>query len=283
MTSANTARARSPRAVKTFALLAVAVTAGLGTTARAADLPEDFFELRGPISGGVRWDGFQVGGHVGYVNSQNDFGHATRETVETLMNQTTLEFDSNPPSEWEVLGKGSATGMSYGGFIGYNWQLDSIVVGIDAAYNYTGGITSSASGDLGPGRRVTTSDGGVWDVNIRGRSALTLHDYATLRARVGYPMGQFLPYAFVGGAVGRFDYRTRTTAVMSQGAARVRLSEVQTKEGAFTAGVAGGLGVDIALLPNMYLRAEYEFIGFAEIAGIRPTVHTGRVGLGFRF
>jgi hypothetical protein len=33
----------------------------------------------------------------------------------------------------------------------------------------------------------------------------------------------------------------------------------------------------------MYLRAEYEFNAFLELAGITPMTHTGKVGLGFRF
>ncbi len=87
-----------------------------------------------------------------------------------MVNITTLE-NEDPPSEWQVLGKGSNTGRSFGGFIGYNWELDSVVVGIDAAYNYTDGITTRGSGNLGPGRIVTTSDGNTWTVDIRGRSS----------------------------------------------------------------------------------------------------------------
>jgi len=109
-----------------------------------------------------------------------------------------------------------------------------------------------------------------------------MHDYATLRARVGYPMGQFLPYAFLGGAVGRFDYRTRTVASLTSGAT-ASINEVQAKEGAFNPGLTTGLGADIAILPNMYLRLEYEFNAFLELAGITAMSHTGKVGLGFRF
>jgi len=279
MTCVNTARAR--RLASGIALLIIAVSAPVDG-ARAADLFDDFTTLRGTVSGSrVRWDGFQLGGQIGYVNSQTDFGHATRDTVERSINITTLE-NEDPPSEWQVLGKGSQTSRSFGGFIGYNWELDSVVVGIDAAYNFTDGITTRARGSLGPGRVVTTSDGNTWRVNIRGHSSLTIHDYATLRARVGYSMGQFLPYAFLGGAVGRFDYRTRTIGSVTSGAT-VSFNEVTAKDGAFNPGLTTGLGVDIAILPNMYLRAEYEFNAFLELAGITPMTHTARVGLGFRF
>ena len=43
------------------------------------------------------------------------------------------------------------------------------------------------------------------------RASVQAVDYATLRARAGYALGQFLPYAVVGIAVGRFNYGTTVT------------------------------------------------------------------------
>ena len=284
MICVNTARAR--RLASGIALLTIIVAAP-GDGARAADLFDDFTTLRGTVSGGrVRWDGFQLGGHVGYVGAQTDFSSATRDGVKQILRQSTLE-DEDVPSDWPVLGSKDNTGRSYGGFIGYNWQLDSVVVGIDAAYNYTDGITTR-DGPTSLRRTVTLADGSVNDVRISGRSSLTMHDYAALRARAGYPMGQFMPYAFLGAAVGRFDYSTRTTVRVIQdpsGTPTVYgpFTERERKTDAITAGVTMGLGVDIAILPNMYLRAEYEFNAFMELAGILPITHTGKVGLGFRF
>jgi outer membrane immunogenic protein len=284
MTCVNTARAR--RQASGIALLTIVVAAPVEGV-RAADLFDDFTTLRGSASGGsVRWDGFQLGGTIGYVGAQTDFSNATRDGVKQILRQSTLE-DEDVPSNWPVLGSKDNTGRAYGGFIGYNWQLDSIVVGVDAAYNYTAGITTS-DGPTSLRRVVTLSDGTVNDVRISGRASLTMHDYATLRARAGYPMGQFMPYAFFGAAVGRFDYSTRTTVRVVQdpsGTPSVYgpFTERERKTNAITAGFTTGLGVDIAILPNMYLRAEYEFNAFLELAGIRPMTHTGRVGLGFRF
>src|SRR5919112_230167 len=94
MTYVNTARAC--RLAPGIALLTIAVTAAVDS-ARATDLFDDFTTLRGSVSGGrVRWDGFQVGGHVGYVNAITDFGHATRESVESRVNVTTLENEDPP-------------------------------------------------------------------------------------------------------------------------------------------------------------------------------------------
>lgn len=282
MTCVNTARPR--RLASGVALLTIIVAAPLDGV-RAADLFDDFSTLRGTVSGGrVRWDGFQLGGQIGYVGAQTDFSDATRDGVQQILRQSTLE-DEARPSGWAVLGSKSNTGRSYGGFIGYNWELDSIVVGVDAAYNYTAGITTQ---DGPTTLRRIVNDGGANDVSITGRASLTMHDYATLRARAGYPMGQFMPYAFLGVAVGRFDYSTRTTVRVVQdpgGTPSVYgpFTERERKSDAINAGLTMGLGVDIAILPNMYLRAEYEFNAFLELTGITPMTHTGKVGLGFRF
>ena len=52
---------------------------------------------------------------------------------------------------------------------------------------------------------------------------------------------------------------------------------------AFAYGAAVGLGVDISLLPNMFLRAEWEYIHFANIHDIQVNMNTGRVGIGVKF
>jgi outer membrane immunogenic protein len=41
--------------------------------------------------------------------------------------------------------------------------------------------------------------------------------------------------------------------------------------------------VDVAVLPNVFLRAEWEYVAFAPVDGIRATLNTGRVGAGLRF
>ena len=111
MTCVNTARAR--RLASGIALLTIVVAAPVEGV-RAADLFDDFTTLRGSASGGsVRWDGFQLGGTIGYVNSQTEFSNATRDTVEDFLRITTIE-NGDAPSEWPVLGTNRATGRSYG-------------------------------------------------------------------------------------------------------------------------------------------------------------------------
>jgi hypothetical protein len=56
-----------------------------------------------------------------------------------------------------------------------------------------------------------------------------------------------------------------------------------TKNNAIVAGIVVGLGMDVALLPNVFLRGEWEFVGFAPVSGIRTTLNTARVGIAVKF
>jgi opacity protein-like surface antigen len=48
-------------------------------------------------------------------------------------------------------------------------------------------------------------------------------------------------------------------------------------------GFSVGGGFDWALTANIFIRAEYEFIQFAEIGNITASISSARVGLGFKF
>ena len=243
--------------------------------------------LRGSLGGKsyMRWDGVNFGAQMGLSNVGTDFGNGTSSIVAFILRNSTLE-DEFAPSNWTTLSSDTTNGRQYGAFLGYNFQWDQLVLGIDGAYNRATTINSSATDSIT--RIVTTSDSVQHNVTIDASSSLTLIDYATLRARAGYAMGQFLPYAVVGAAVGRFNYANAATVTDIQTVASVvQPAFVQSgsngKSNAITGGFVVGLGLDVAVLPNVFLRGEWEFVGFAPISGVRATMNTGRVGLGVRF
>lgn len=258
--------------------------------ARAADWPGDS-PLRGSFfsSATTRWDGFHFGVQYGASNMNTDFGNSTSALVAYSLRNTVLENEFSP-SSWTALPNNTITGQQYGAFLGYNWQWDQLVGGFDLGYNRTAGsFTASASDTIA--RQVTTSDLVNQAVTITAQSSLKLVDYATMRARAGYAFGQFLPYAFVGGAVGRFNYaNTETTNVVGTPQAGSTVTafnttdtQTQSKDNAIVGGAVVGLGLDVALLPNVFLRGEWEFVAFAPVGGIRANFNTARVGIGMRF
>ena len=164
-----------------------------------------------------------------------------------------LTADFASVSTTTPLPKVSTNSAQYGGFLGYNAQWDELVLGVEGAYNRANSL--SATG-----------------VNGTLSSTFKLVDYATLRARAGYAFGQFLPYAFFGAAAGRVNYATVSAGTTTS-----------SRDNGYTAGFTTGLGIDVAILPNVFVRAEYEYVLFAPIGGIRSSVNTARAGVGIRF
>lgn len=262
---------------------ALALLLALPAAAAAADLPI----LRGGFGAPVRWDGLVLGGSYGYSNLSADFGNATSSEIAYILRDTTLE-DEFAPSSWTTLPKGITNGNQYGFFLGYNWQMDPLVLGVDVGYNRPASLESDVSDTLA--REVTTSDNVTHDVYLQSSASLKLVDYATVRARAGYAFGQFLPYAMLGVGIGRFNYTTSATVTdywtASGSSTPVQygpLTQSNSQDNVYVAGFDAGLGIDVAILPNVFLRAEWEYIFWGPVNGIKPSLNTGRVGLGIRF
>jgi opacity protein-like surface antigen len=286
----SSAARRSRRIARLPAAAALALIL-LSPAANAADLSDAV--LRGTFWNPPaaqpygRWDGINVGVFAGVTNMDTDFGGSTGQLVAFILRDSTLENEA-APSNWTALPHNITNGRTYGFFLGYNAQWDQLVLGVDAIYSRASSLQGSASDSLS--RIVTTSDGVQHDVTIAAQSTMKLIDYATLRMRAGYAFGQFLPYAFIGGAVGRFNYTSSATVTSFETPPAPAVpytfgpvTRSTNKDNAIVGGFTLGLGVDVALLPNVFLRGEWEFVGFAPTNGIRSAINSGRVGLAMKF
>jgi outer membrane immunogenic protein len=272
-----------------LALCALLAAVSAGKAAAA-----DWFDgstLRGSFSntfGGApsAWDGINLGATIGYSSMATDFGNSSSSEIAYILRNTTLE-NEDPPSSWTTLPNASAENSQWGGFLGYSWQDEQLVYGVDLAFNHVTTLQSSASDTIS--RIVTTSDSDVHNVTIQSSAYIRLLDYGTLRARVGYAFGQFLPYAFVGAAVGRFNYASSATVTDNitggpdSGTNFGPETQSKGKNNAYDGGFDGGLGIDVAVLPNVFVRGEWEYIAWAPLNGIRSNTNTFRAGIGVRF
>lgn len=255
--------------------------------ALAADMPEFLRGSTGPSYS--RWDGVNFGAQFGLTNMNADFGGSASSLVAFALRNTEVE-DQFSPSNWTTLPPTTTNGRQYGVFLGYNVQWDQLVIGFDLAYNNVSSLEASASDTISR-QVVTTPDNVNNAVTITAQSSLKLIDYATMRARAGYAFGRFLPYAVVGAAVGRFNYANTATVhdvgTPPAGSPVLPFDTVSTesnsKNNAVVGGPLVGLGLDVAVIPNVFLRAEWEYIAFATVGGIRANMNTGRVGVGARF
>jgi outer membrane immunogenic protein len=273
---------RSLRAGLASLALIIAAPAG----AMAADMPE---VLRGSYTPTyARWEGFYVGGQAAYLSGGADFGNATQSLVAFILRNTFIEQNFGV-SSWTTLGKRDANSSGFGGFAGYNSQWDDVVLGLEVNYvktNWQARASDSISrfNDTATVRYAATVD---------ASSSIKLIDYASIRGRAGYTIDQFMPYALVGFVVGRADIlnsvtvtETETALPTPPGGIIGGLGPTTNTEGRtdkIIYGYSAGLGLDVALTPNIFMRAEYEYIQFFGLGGIQFYLNTARAGIGLKF
>ena len=169
--------------VAAAAAFAVASGAMIGQ-ASAADL--DFMPAPAPAPPPFipTWAGFYIGGHVGYGEADID----TRVDLDY--------FDALDVDEDDSFGFGNSLGMDglLGGVQGgYNWQINSLVLGIEADISFTDWGTSAASFrsddvlDLG----FTGLDD---DEYAFGNTSADIDFLASVRGRLGFAANNFLIY-----------------------------------------------------------------------------------------
>ena len=164
-----------------------------------------------------------------------------------------------------------------GGQIGYNWQFDSTVIGIEGDLNWAN-LDHEGFGDSSP-----------------GKDSLKLDAFASLRARAGLAVGRSLFYLTAGPALGHvngsmkvysdYTFTTQTASWKSNG---------------WDWGMAAGPGLEYLLGPNLSLKAEYLFLDFADKTedinpqsacgvgercrlGFPLTAQVARLGLNYKF
>jgi outer membrane immunogenic protein len=168
------------------------------------------------------------------------------------------------------------------------WQ--DLILGVEGNYTHT---SFSATATSSPISRLV-SVGNVDTVTIsQGSGHLDLTDYAELRGRAGYVVGNLLPYGFVGFVVGRGDYNVSATTDAMCTNPNPALPDVQCagfpitssdgRGNAFLYGGSVGVGLDWALSPNFFLRGEFEYILFSPIANIDVSIINARVGAGVKY
>jgi outer membrane immunogenic protein len=245
-----------------------------------------------------RWGGFYFGGQLGTGFSSVDFSDSTQGLVAHMLRETALE-NNVQPSTWSSLGKIEKTGSSYGAFGGYNSRWESLILGLELNYSHSPDLHATAP--VSVLERVTAAGGNTYDLTLTANAFLNIKDLLTLRARAGWEAANFLPYVMLGVAAVRADVFHSATAFGFQNPPPVTspptpcgppqtptclpfsFTEVEARNGAFLWGWSIGGGIDVMVMPHVFLRAEAEFVGLAPWWHIRPTITTGRVGLGYKF
>ncbi|MCW5704441.1 MAG: porin family protein [Bradyrhizobium sp.] len=266
---------------------------GMAFGAQAADLPI----LRGSFSDGlgrgtVNWAGAYIGGQATHGAADMNFANSGQDLLAQLLNNVDLETQFNI-SQWPVLGTAHMQSSGYGGFLGYNFQWDEALFGIEL--NYTHGKFFGASSG-GQTRSFQYPTDYLSTASVSSSSSLRITDYGSVRFRGGYAFDRFLPYGFAGVALGQADINRRAdtylyyqyvgTAIPPLPNLGPAINSLTDNANAhFIYGLAGGLGLDMMLYSGLFARVEWEYLRFSssDNTSVNTTVNTVRAGVGYKF
>ena len=94
------------------------------------------------------WGGVYGGVQGGYSSATANFGTAASEISYLLRNNPAILQDQQI-SQWPVLSSSSAyaNGASFGGFIGYNYEWEDVILGLELNYNHFS-LSTSVNGSV---------------------------------------------------------------------------------------------------------------------------------------
>ncbi len=153
------------------------------------------------------------------------------------------EYDTNPVDDGQSQG-----GAFFGGQIGYNWQFSPKgVLGLEADFqgaNFDNTFRCGAGPDAGPGSCYDPESVSGYNVS----------SFGTIRARLGYDMGNWLPYVTGGFAFGNVTYK-----------AYDYLPDNSKDASKMSYGWALGAGVEYAINQKWSIKAEYMHVDLGSV------------------
>ncbi|APF38228.1 porin family protein [Chelatococcus daeguensis] len=260
--------------------------------AHAADLGDSWLRGSMPAYGDSEptgaWGGFYIGVQGGYSNANIDFGTANSSQIAYILRNLAVEQERRI-SGATVLPERDVRGGNYGFLVGYNSQWEDVVLGVELGYTRLNlDATASDSNRFW----TATSNGYTYNVGLESSAQVKLTDYLTFRGRAGYDLGNFLPYATLGLAVGRADVTRSANVYLCEDttgstppacAAGLYGSASERKKDTYAVGIAAGLGLDILLTENLFLRGEYEYVRFGSFENVNADLHTVRGAVAAKF
>ena len=237
-----------------------------------------------------------LGGHAGYTSPASTSGRGTASLIDYILRN---DIVGDHVAGWTTLSKTDANTSIFGGFVGYNFQADELVLSAEANYSrlISKGLSVSAADSMtrlfGDDAQAPAGHHYFYTATVSSSASAQITDFATARARAGVVIDRFLPYAFVGAAVGRVDtIRSATVSYTRQDIPDSVTPPTppitpqpdynfgpQTrndrKDGAYAYGYTAGLGIDVAVMPNVFVRAEWEYVQFTPVQDFNITPQHG--------
>lgn len=184
--------------MKKFLLAASALVSAAAITgaANAADLgpapTASYYDWSGfyfGLNAGVAWNNSELESTLRYTGTDDVYGYSPNE-VNDFLN----DLDQDVGDDDAVF-----TG---GAMLGYNWQMDSLVLGVEADINYAG-FGDERSDDLGGALNTLFDDEGRFEGD--SEASFDANWFGTLRGRLGFAADNFLFYGTGGLAYGHME------------------------------------------------------------------------------
>jgi outer membrane immunogenic protein len=269
-------------------LIAAAGLVAFAAPALAADMaPAPYTKAPPMVAPVYSWTGFYIGGNAG-----GDWGRSDTYSPIAIVGTgaaylPSVLADINNHAGQNVNGSGFTGGAQ----AGYNWQVNRLVLGVEAdinAFRVSASNTTSAyfTGFPGPGIAPTYTN------------SMSTNWLFTGRGRLGFAANNWLFYGTGGVAVTDLSYQhTFVEGTFAGTSLGTEASTVSTNKVGYT---VGG-GFEYGWTPNWSVKAEYLYLNFGNVSStgtvIFPTGPSGnvfshsanltanivRVGLNYRF
>jgi outer membrane immunogenic protein len=219
--------------MKKLLLGAAGLVALSSANALAADLP---LRAPAPVVAAFSWTGLYVGGNVG--------GHWGSDSISTTANPVGF-----PPPNIDALTPTTLKpqGVTGGFQMGYNWQINNFVFGLEGDANWLGGTASRhlvfPAANLAPGSPMDNSTSGRF--------------LGTFRPRAGITFDRLFLYATGGVALGSVK---TTDSFCNDGCASfggISSTPVSASGSATKVGWTAGAGAEWAITDTWSIKAEY--------------------------
>jgi outer membrane immunogenic protein len=293
-----------------------ALLIAMACPALAADYDDSW--LRGPQVIGAAptppprlyriWAGVYGGAQVGEDFSGVDLRQVPNTAIQSAISQDAiLTILAAPVAGMPALPQVNTNGPSYGGFIGYNWQIDDVVFGAELNVNRSD-LHQTAANSVTKAYWVNNG-GNLYNTSVYTNSqvSIDMSDYFTMRGRLGWAFGNFLPYVVAGVAFAQVD----TTTKFDVGYSGVCVNITSTtcnlagfgppppppiyqkiggdypfnnvSHGKYQIGFDAALGMDYMLTRYAFVRGEVEYLNFQYPSEIRLNTISTRIAVGLKF
>lgn len=234
-----------------------------GAAASAADLPSGKYLPRAPaLPAFYNWTGFYAGVQIGHSWGQD----------------TTKEFFTagRVPVRSDYVYDYSADSLIGGGHLGFNYQMGSLVLGVEGdleASNASGGF-NDAGGRPGP----IIDPGGIVRVKQDWQGSV--------RARIGYAFDRFMIYGSAGVSFSQFEYSYFNPFPLVRAGEGDKFSRT---------GFTVGGGANYAITDNVILGLDYRYTDYGSFdyvarsaflgltAEQNPRTHAVRASVAYKF